>query len=360
MSPLHRGNNDYVHLEVVREPDLEPERKKRKPHPPQPPTPPNRSQHGKEIAENIAQVVQEEMEILKKQGIDPSRLLILEFNSVNIDLREALEARFQAWIVDEQKNKIQGQEHYKLLVQFSNQTFIESFKKEIELYKMDSAITGSLPPSLRRSFFDGLQSIGSPLREDRIGIRLRQEGFPQKEFFYVDIDLWHPGDTNVARQVMADLRKLCGEHKGRLTEELRTSSLLLAKIYCNEALVQILLELPFVARVDLPPRLQAAYSKIRETGLPNQINPPSEDDPIVCVVDSGVIAGHPLLVNWVIEERDFGTGENTVVDLNGHGTAVAGLVVYGNIASCIENNTWEPKVKICSAKVLHWVPTLYT
>lgn len=352
MSPLQRDNNEYVHLEVIREPEFEPERKRQRPHPPQPPVPSDRSQHGKGIAENITQAVQEEMEILNKQGIDPSRLLVLEFNSINIDLRETLEARFQAWVVDEQKSKHQGQQCYRFLVQFSNQNSIEAFKEEIELYKVESPITSSLPKGLRLSFFDGLQNIGIPSYEDRIGVRLKQEGFPTKEFFYLDVDLWHPGDTNAARQVLTELRRLCNQYNGRLKEELRTSSLLLAKVYCNKVLAEILLKMPFVARVDLPPYLQTAYSKIREVTLPRQINLPSEDDPTVCIVDSGVIAGHPLLMNWVIEERDFDTGENTVVDLNGHGTAVAGIVVYGNIASCIENDTWEPKVRVCSAKVL--------
>ncbi|MGH9474885.1 MAG: S8 family peptidase [Terriglobales bacterium] len=76
------------------------------------------------------------------------------------------------------------------------------------------------------------------------------------------------------------------------------------------------------------------------------------------MIDSGVVAGHPLLANWVIEERDFHTGEATAVDLNGHGTAVAGLVAYGDIASCLESNRWEPRVRICSAKVLRNQPNL--
>jgi|GEM_PF-5578116 len=43
-----------------------------------------------------------------------------------------------------------------------------------------------------------------------------------------------------------------------------------------------------------------------------------------------------MLRGWVVEERDFESGENTAVDRNGHGTAVAGLVVYGDIARCID------------------------
>ncbi|GET43926.1 S8 family peptidase [Microseira wollei] len=69
-----------------------------------------------------------------------------------------------------------------------------------------------------------------------------------------------------------------------------------------------------------------------------------------------VVSGHPFLRNWVIEERDFDTGENTPTALNGHGTSVAGLVIYGSIAECLENRKWEPKVNICSAKVWRNAP----
>jgi hypothetical protein len=38
-------------------------------------------------------------------GIDPSRLLVLEFNSITLDLHDGLEERFAAVVVDEQRRK---------------------------------------------------------------------------------------------------------------------------------------------------------------------------------------------------------------------------------------------------------------
>ena len=118
-----------------------------------------------------------------------------------------------------------------------------------------------------------------------------------------------------------------------------------------------MLGLDFVARVDLSPQISEAYSGIfRDPTPPDPGLEPDETDGLACVVDSGVVAGHPMLTNWVIDERDFDTGELSVVDRNGHGTSVAGLVVYGDVAECIARNQWTPKVRICSAKVLRHDP----
>ncbi len=105
--------------------------------------------------------------------------------------------------------------------------------------------------------------------------------------------------------------------------------------------------------MNLPPVLPAAYGPLFDhvDPLPDHAVPEGTE-PLVTIVDSGVLAGHPLLRGWVVEERDFDTGEDTVVDRQGHGTRVAGLVVYGDIAGCLETGEWTPRVLVGSAKVL--------
>lgn len=112
-----------------------------------------------------------------------------------------------------------------------------------------------------------------------------------------------------------------------------------------------------MAQINLPPILPQAYDSIvtAAPGVPEG-NIPSGGEPSICVVDSGVLAGHPLLRGWVIEERDFDTGEGTVVDQVGHGTQVAGLAVFGSIADCLESGVWQPQASILSAKVLRAQP----
>ena len=42
-----------------------------------------------------------------------------------------------------------------------------------------------------------------------------------------------------------------------------------------------------------------------------------DDGPLACVVDSGIVSGHPLLRDLVVDEEDFDSGEDTPVDREG-------------------------------------------
>lgn len=309
------------------------------------------------MAQETDSAVTRATEIRRERGIDGSRLLVLEFESLDIDPREAFETRFDAHVVDEHKTKAEDQDRYRLLVQFKDEDARRAFQGELNLYGAEAKTTGSMPLGLRERFYDGLQQVRLPSREDRMGPRLTNEGFPAEESFYLDVDLWHPEDDREAYELLDNLRSLCARYEGRVVEDLRTTSLLLAKVRGSRELAEALLDLDIVARVDLPPHQAEAYSRIfRDVNFPDPATTPEDDDPLACVVDSGVVAGHPLLASWVIEERNFDPGVDTEVDMNGHGTSVAGLVVYGDIAECMARNEWTPQVRICSAKVLRHRP----
>ena len=79
----------------------------------------------------------------------------------------------------------------------------------------------------------------------------------------------------------------------------------------------------------------------------------SSNAPLAAVLDSGVFTGNPLLSNVVVAEEEFDTTENTTTDMNGHGTAVAGIVVYGNFDACLNSRVFKPLVRICNGKIMH-------
>ena len=300
-----------------------------------------------------------DLEILKRKDclpepVENDDLLVLEWRIWNQGIQETIEKRFGVEVV---ATRPQEREVYKLLVQFPTVTDLETFKEEIDQYANDEITTTALPHGKRFDFFDAIERIRAVEPKEREGTRLQKEGWPEKEPFYLDVDLWHPGTADGAREILEKLRSVCRQHGGQVTDDTRTTSLLLARVSANRSLGEVLLKLDFVARVDLPPKLPAAYTSLFEPIEPLPVpHEPREDDPIVAVIDSGVLPGHPLLQGWVVDERDFNTGEGTPVDQHGHGTQVAGLVVYGDVASCLQERRWHPKVRICSGKVLRRDP----
>lgn len=78
--------------------------------------------------------------------------------------------------------------------------------------------------------------------------------------------------------------------------------------------------------VELTPRKQA---ELINEAL-NRIRPPAMDAPAVCLLDTGVNRGHPLLEIALNEEHMLATEPSwSPADRRGHGTEMAGLALYG-------------------------------
>ena len=256
----------------------------------------------------------------------------------------------------QQPVKTSSSRQIKLLVQFPNANVLAQFQNELELYRAGSIAQGLLPLGMRRTLFDALEDVARLSVEDRRGNRLREEGLSKDKIeFYFDVDLWHPGRGVPLRDVTNQFEEVVSNSGGRVTDRptIVAETLLLARVQGGRATLEALLEYDNVVRVDLPPRLPSfEFSIFSQIDVPEAIDSLPNDAPLACVIDSGVVAGHPLLSGLVVDERDFDSGENTPVDLTGHGTHVAGIVAYGDVRQCLEENRWEPKVRLLSGKVM--------
>ncbi len=284
----------------------------------------------------------------------PDRFIVVEFRSFDRNCREVLEERFGATVVSERLGNSEGDgELIRVLAQFPSSEEIGRLRDELDRFGDEDRGTGALPPGLRRDFFVCLEAVTAVSREDRLGKRLDCDGFPEGNRFPLDVDLWIPGPGSGELEVRKTLQELCRTMDCTLDDDLTTSGLLLARVSASRELAEALLDLDLVAMVNLPPRLPAAYEVLFEPvdPLPAHVQP-TGDEPIVTVLDSGVMAGHPLLRGWIVDERDFDTGEGTTADWQGHGTGVAGLALYGDVAHCIETQEWKPGVLIANAKIL--------
>lgn len=79
----------------------------------------------------------------------------------------------------------------------------------------------------------------------------------------------------------------------------------------------------------------------------------NDGNSVVCVMDSGINNGHPLLAPVVNDDCCGSVVGQGSSDRNGHGTAMSGLVIYGDLSTHIATN--QPIIinnKICSIKLL--------
>lgn len=240
--------------------------------------------------------------------------------------------------------------YYRATIQFPDDESLESFKSELAAYNGSAFPTDLLTANERATLFDAFESVESISREDRLGSRAYTEGFPEG-IFYFDIDLWHTGEDVFEEKRIT--RKVIEDAGGTVTDiKTVADTLILARVEGDSEVVEKLLSYDRVSRIDLPPALPPQLFNIFD----NQTVPstPQFDDdlPIACLIDSGIIAGHPLLTGAVIDSNDFDSGENSVADFVGHGTHIAGTIVYGDVTTCIASNQWKAKARVINAKVL--------
>ncbi len=79
---------------------------------------------------------------------------------------------------------------------------------------------------------------------------------------------------------------------------------------------------------------------------------PREDAPSVVVLDTGVATGHPLLKSAILTATTAGPEIPSPEDTHGHGTRMAGLVLYRDLGAAIERGSAEAPHWLQSSRLL--------
>jgi hypothetical protein len=199
---------------------------------------------------------------------------------------------------------------------------------------------------------------------DRIGDRLKEEIGPDaakldaQRTYIADVELWHRGTKALAQATIDELQTLLNaQPKGqaRMLDSFPGNSMCLARVSVSGAVLSVLLDTPIVASVDLPaqPALNpAAVYQTTKFDLPTPRSP-ARDGPRLCILDSGVVSNHPLLAPFIGHAEAFLTQTSTPADECGHGTAVAGVAVFGDVRRCLEAQQFSSPITLYSARILN-------
>ncbi|MGD8719766.1 MAG: S8 family peptidase [Candidatus Zixiibacteriota bacterium] len=255
------------------------------------------------------------------------------------------------------------------VVVFRDEVELNEFVGAVETYKKGPRIkprTGEKYKSTKYDILEFIEPEGIKLwgREDRIGERLAERigadasGIDFDDLYTVDLELWHPGSTERAVNALREVELIINYEKeeGELVLDSFTGqSIIFAKVSVRGSKLSHLLDTDAVAEIDLPPipvfyPFEASLETPRD--FPTPPSPP-EDGPKVCIIDSGIIANHPLLSANVGHEEAILTRTVSPADANGHGTMVAGLAVFGDVRRCYEKRDFSSTVTLFSARVLN-------
>ena len=348
----------YNHIQIERQEIVPTYRGRPNPTAPRPPAR-VRAQHGQKLRTELSQASESILTARREAGIQTDSLMVLEISSEALsgEILELLISRFHLFLVEE--TPVIGTDCSKLIVQFENQAAIDQFNAERELWETDAREEAILTYAKRRDLFSCIDAVRSMTREDRIGAKLKsftENITADAGFFIVNIDVWYNNDRAKILEIENQIKQVLGTQGSQLLGDLfEISGLLLGRAKVNEFSLNALLNMDIICAVELPFETisQEPFELYLHDYDPIVNDTLGEDAPLAAVLDSGVFTGNPLLRNVVVAEEDFDTTEHTATDMNGHGTGVAGIVVYGDFNSSMEGRIFTPLVRICNGKIMH-------
>lgn len=251
--------------------------------------------------------------------------------------------------------KLLGYEYETVVVLFSDDTELQSFRARIDAYTGRVPIDQKEEPYAR--FVDAIDSIEAISPNDRIGAGFRggerngQIAIDLQAEYLVDVEVWRPEDGMVhvvLDRIIGKAEELGGEELSRYTPP----SGLLIRLKCNGNAIMALSKITDVARIDTPPQPdfeEGGQSSLTVDDIGN-VKFPNVNAVRIGIIDSGVNDGHPLLQNVVVAA--FGVGGEPATDENGHGTAVAAIATYGDLNAMVKQSRFTPQFKIVSARAV--------
>lgn len=359
--PYHSDEIRRPHLEFVRE-SIDTERRRRRGFPGPRPERGGRGVFGQQLQQAADRLEQEQLRKPRPlRGINPRLVFRIPFVT-KPDYDKIVE------LFDRAGMSVVSVEADGAIVVFQETVSLQSFRNQIDSYQAGprQRLDGKQAVTSQYDVleFIDLNGMRSWTREDRIGPRLAALIGPQaiqlqtEALYVVELELWHPGTSVSARRLLSELRtayqtNAVGDE--RWLDEYVGSTLLLAKIRTSGAHLDQLLAEDIIATIDLPfvatfDVRQAARATERSFPIPPA---PPADGPRLCVIDSGIVSNHPLLRPYVGHEEAILTRDATVADMNGHGTRVGALAVYGDIRACYERGYFESTITLYSARVLN-------
>lgn len=305
----------------------------------------NHQAHGARIQEEISKTIASFSELPAVEGIDPSLILKVTVESP-IDEDEWRKLQMTVLSVDGDQS----------VVLFANDKSLQEFKRKVTSYQ------GEIPKDQAGPQYAGLvaavDSVSLIQPVDRIGRVLNARGYTTPEAFdandtyTLDFELHRPANQLDIDLSLFRLEKTLTLSGGIVLSSYSGSHMLIMRATGNGNAVRAALALPEVSVVDIPPQpdlAQADLLTIDAGDLPEVTDPP-DGAVVIGIIDTGVNFGHPLLAKTeagaITAVPAWGTS-----DTFGHGTSVASIAAFGDIAARVAAKNFNAQFRLASARV---------
>lgn len=239
---------------------------------------------------------------------------------------------------------------------------LAAYSTERDLHTLDAQITSYSQLKKKLATLAKIESILPWRREDRTSSRLSALTIEPDQTYTVDV-LLLPIEGNPANpQAVPVIEQFVAREKGKVVDRAVTPGFTALRVRMGGQSLNALLDYrDDVALVDLPPAAHVLVPEVLSQQLDDlgDIPAPEPTAPALCVVDSGIVEGHPLLESSILAKRsrsfppDLGPPVPAPpVGAAGHGTQVAGVAVYSDVGACAMAKEFAPSLWLINARFL--------
>ncbi|HEX8110387.1 MAG TPA: S8 family peptidase [Kofleriaceae bacterium] len=240
-----------------------------------------------------------------------------------------------------------------VIAAYATDAQLGTLRKKVGEYQRQTAKHGTL---------SSIATLGPWTRDDRTSPRLKELSIARDGSYTVDLMFLPIDGARVAPGARDAVTRFVQANGGKVLDQIRSARFEALRVRLGGQSLDLLLEhRADVALVDLPPRAHISVPAVLSFSIDDMPDPQPLNDstPMVCVIDSGIVEGHPLLAHTIAEKHSKAypaalgppiPGAGT--DAARHGTGVAGVTLYGDIARCVTSKTFEPAASLINARIL--------
>lgn len=240
-------------------------------------------------------------------------------------------------------------ESNEICVVFADEAGLTIFAEHIQKLGSDDA------DLTYKQILEAIDGIENWTAEDRKSWVIKNKGLPEENSFNLDVELWpvsvahHPDRLKVCES----FEKWMADEGIQRLDKVNLDSLIMYRVNTTRNQAEALLNHTDIRLVDLTPVSGIKYShlNIDIQDIPRDIPQPSYDAARICILDSGISTNHPLLAPAIAESADFIGGDGS--DVDGHGTSVASIALYGDLEACKASNFWQPEILLFNGRILN-------
>ncbi len=302
------------------------------------------AKHGDNLIFEIENQTKETLSVAKEYKFSP-------YLVVKVELEK------DASLTDENIHKLESMglkvidvENKELMVLFADDYELLEFRIALDKYKNGVLARTKVE---NEDLFAIIKSVSRWGNSDRKGQDLDQ----LEVIDYIDCYLWVFDFLDETRNKAQELIEDAKEHSIKYCDKYISQSVAIVRFKIARSEIDYFLSHPLIYRIDKIPEYLIKRSErtmIKSINL-SDINYCTEhlndSSPSICVIDSGILSGHPLIKDCMGDGKtfyatqDYSPNEN---DIDGHGTMVAGICEYGLVDV---NSTFAPKIKLYNAKI---------